>query len=92
MPAPAHIQAATLDKFLTAWKNQAVKDTIALWPDDFKQQLLPRSLGLPSHARAEAEMIYPKLMGSLNNWKVSKTSSYFLALASTAFSSLLTLK
>ena len=81
MPAPAHVQAATLDKFLTAWKNQAVKDTIALWSDDFKQQLLPCSLAAPSHTRAEAEMGYPKLMGSLRNWKVHKPSSYSLALA-----------
>lgn len=76
MPAPAHIQAATLDKFLVAWKDQAVEDTIALWSDDFKQQLLPSSLRLPTHTRAEAEKVYPKLTGSLRNWKVSKT--YYL--------------
>jgi hypothetical protein len=74
MPAPAEIQAATLDKFLTAWKNQAAQDTIALWSDDFKQQLLPYSLGLPSHNRAKAAIVYPKLMGSLKNWQVSHPS------------------
>ena len=78
MPAPAHIQAATLEKFLTAWRNQAVKDTIALWSDDFKQQLLPSSLGLHSQVRAEAEMVYPKLMGSLRNWKVRDEFPVFL--------------
>ncbi|KAJ5952323.1 uncharacterized protein N7479_010736 [Penicillium vulpinum] len=70
MSDTAHIQAVTLDKFLTAWKDQAVEDTIALWSDDFKQQLLPSSLGVPSHSRAESEKIYPKLTGSLRNWKL----------------------
>ncbi|KAK4233719.1 hypothetical protein C8A03DRAFT_47798 [Achaetomium macrosporum] len=70
MPAPAHIQAATLGKFLAAWNDQNAQDTIALWSDDFKQRLLPLSLGTPVQSRAEAEAIYPKLTGSLTNWKL----------------------
>ena len=71
MPAAAHVQAATLDKFLAAWKNGIAEDTIALWSDDFKQRLLPLSLGMEFHPRAEVEVIYPKLVSSLTNWKVS---------------------
>ncbi|MCJ1399415.1 hypothetical protein MMC11_002617 [Xylographa trunciseda] len=70
MPAQAHVQAATLDKFLAAWKNQSAEDTVALWSDDFTQRLLPLSLGTPLNSRAEAEVVYPKLTESLKNWKL----------------------
>lgn len=71
MPVPAHIQAATLEKFLATWKDQAVEEMVALWSDNFTQQLLPLSLGTPLHSRAEAAAVYPKLTASLTNWKVS---------------------
>lgn len=71
MPAPAHVQAATLEKLLEAWKTLHTKDTMALWSDDFKQRILPLSLELPVQSRAQVEEMYPKLTEALSNWKVS---------------------
>lgn len=71
MPAPAAVQADTLNKFLTAWKTQRVRDTVDLWSEDFTQRLLPLSLGLPPKSRSEAEMVNAKIVEHLTNWKVS---------------------
>ncbi|KAK3382219.1 hypothetical protein B0T24DRAFT_714344 [Lasiosphaeria ovina] len=70
MPAAADVQAATLDRFLESWKDQNARATIDLWSDDFKQRLLPLSLGTPVHSRAAAEAIYPKLVDNLTNWEL----------------------
>ncbi len=48
----------------------SVEDTMALWSDDFTQQLLPLLLGIPANSRAQAKIVYPMLMNSLTNWKV----------------------
>jgi hypothetical protein len=71
MPAPADIQAATLNKFLAAWREGSAPDTMALWSDDFKQRLLPLSLGESSfRSRDQAALFYPGLVESLRNWEV----------------------
>ncbi|KAL7783302.1 hypothetical protein V8C43DRAFT_185909 [Trichoderma afarasin] len=70
MPAPADVQTDTLNKFLAAWETNNIEDTVALWSDDFTQQLLPLSLGIPENSRAKAEIAYPRLMKNLTNWKV----------------------
>lgn len=70
MPAPADVQTATLNKFLAAWETNDIEATVALWSDDFTQQLLPLSLGIPENSRAKAEIAYPRLMKNLTNWKV----------------------
>ncbi|BCS21606.1 uncharacterized protein APUU_22038S [Aspergillus puulaauensis] len=70
MPAPVQIQKETIDKFLTTWKNGAAQETVALWADDFEQQLLPYSLQQPPRPRAHAEFFYPKLVNNLANWKL----------------------
>jgi hypothetical protein len=71
MPSLSSVQAATLDKFLTAWKTQNAGDMVALWSDDFQQRLLPLSLGIPPKSRNEAEYYNGKLMTNLTNWEVS---------------------
>jgi hypothetical protein len=71
MPASALIQSATLQRFLTAWKEKDVDGTIELWSEDFTQRLLPAALGVPTKSRSQAEMVYPSLMSSLKNWNVS---------------------
>lgn len=76
MAAPGNVQAATLEKFLEAWKNGKAEDTMSLWSDDFKQRLLPLSLGTQTASRAQAELIYPKLVGALTNWKVRKLNTF----------------
>ncbi|TVY84596.1 Monooxygenase ptaG [Lachnellula suecica] len=96
MPAPADIQAATLDKFIKGWKKWTPEDWMATWSDDFKQGMLPFSLGVPSKSRAEAEFILPKLMAILTNYEVdiyevvhdvarSKAAIYAISKADTPF-------
>lgn len=71
MPAPADIQAATLNKFLAAWREGSAPDTMALWSDDFKQRSLPLSLGESSfRSRDQAALFYPVLVENLRNWEV----------------------
>ncbi|PKX92291.1 nuclear transport factor 2 family protein [Aspergillus novofumigatus IBT 16806] len=71
MPAPADIQAATLNKFLAAWREGSAPDTMALWSDDFKQRLLPLSLGESSfRSRDQAALFYPGLVENLRNWEL----------------------
>ncbi|KAJ5816547.1 hypothetical protein N7447_008780 [Penicillium robsamsonii] len=70
MPAPAHIQGDTIDKFLAAWKDGNAQGTIGLWSDEFEQQLLPHSLQQPTRSRSHAEFFYPKLVNGLTNWKL----------------------
>ncbi|KAK8045576.1 hypothetical protein PG993_005600 [Apiospora rasikravindrae] len=70
MSSLAEVQADTLNKFLEAWRTQDVGTTIELWSDDFKQRLLPDSLGAAVKSRAEAAVIYPVLTSNLSNWKL----------------------
>lgn len=70
MLAPAHVQAATLDKFLASWKHHNPENTMALWSDDFTQRILSLSLGMPVNSRIETEAFYPNLVKSLTNWQV----------------------
>ncbi|KAL4815781.1 hypothetical protein BDW67DRAFT_185500 [Aspergillus spinulosporus] len=62
MPAPAHIQAATLDKFIAGWKTFTPEAWMASWSADCTQQILPFSLGVPARSRAEAQQVLPKLI------------------------------
>ncbi|ETI19885.1 hypothetical protein G647_08900 [Cladophialophora carrionii CBS 160.54] len=64
------VQAATLNKFIEAWRDQDVEGTVALWSDDFSQTLLPSSLGMPPKPRETAEIVYSRLTQSLTNWKL----------------------
>ncbi|KAF4178997.1 hypothetical protein CNMCM8694_002283 [Aspergillus lentulus] len=71
MPASADIQAATLNKFLASWREGSAPDTMALWSDDFKQRLLPLSLGESSfRSRDQAAFFYPVLVENLRNWEL----------------------
>jgi hypothetical protein len=71
MPPPAHIQAATLQKFLAGWKNFTAEEWMATWSADSRQHILPFSLGVPSRSRTEMQQILPKLIGVLKNYEVS---------------------
>ncbi|KUI60106.1 hypothetical protein VP1G_11165 [Cytospora mali] len=70
MPAPAHIQAATLDRFIAGWKKWTPEDYLATWSDDCTQQLMPFSLGVPARSRAEVNVFLPKLMTVLTNYEL----------------------
>lgn len=71
MPAPAHVQAATLNKFLEAWKKWDASEWLATFSSDFEQVSLPFSMGMPARSRAEVDLILPKLMESVTNYQVS---------------------
>ncbi|KAI3318564.1 hypothetical protein HD806DRAFT_540176 [Xylariaceae sp. AK1471] len=94
MPAPANIQAATLDKFISGWKKWSPEAWMATWSQDCKQQLLPFSLGVPYRSKAETQVFLPKLMGVLTNYKMdvheivhdvarSKAAIYIISTADT---------
>ncbi|KAK8068762.1 hypothetical protein PG994_005378 [Apiospora phragmitis] len=84
MTSPAEVQAATLNKFLDAWRTQDVGTTIELWSEEFKQRLLPYSLGAAVRSRAEAAGIYPILTSSLTNWKLEIKEAVHDAVRGTA--------
>jgi hypothetical protein len=72
MPAPAHVQAATLEKFIDDWRTITPESWTALWADDCTQRFLPYSLGIPPQTRDEVLVMLPKLLSILENWKVSR--------------------
>lgn len=72
MPAPLHIQAATLDRYIEGWKHFTAESWMATWSHDCQQKMLPFTLGIPSRSRAEVEIFLPKLMSVLKNYKVCK--------------------
>lgn len=76
MPSPAHIQAATLQKFLAGWKKFTAEEWMATWSTDSRQKLLPFSLGVPSRSRTEVQQVLPKLIGVLNNYEVSDIGDF----------------
>lgn len=74
MPAPANIQAATLDKFIAGWKTFAPEAWMASWSANCTQQILPFSLGVPARSRTEAQQVLPKLIEILINYEASSSS------------------
>lgn len=70
MPAPAHVQAATLNRFIAGWKRWTPQDYLATWSDDCVQQLMPYSLGVAARSRAEVNIFLPKMMEALINYEV----------------------
>ncbi|KAJ5600238.1 hypothetical protein N7450_001305 [Penicillium hetheringtonii] len=96
MPSPAHIQAATLQKFLAGWKKFTAEEWMATWSTDSRQKLLPFSLGVPSRSRTEVQQVLPKLIGVLNNYEMEihevvhdaskgKAAVYIISKADTPF-------
>ena len=74
MPAPAEIQAETLDKFIEAWRGWTPDGFLATWTDDCTQKTLPFSSDVPLRTRADTETLFPVLMGLMSNFQVRKTA------------------
>lgn len=72
MPAPAGIQAATLQRFLDAWKKWDANEWLALFAEDFTQVTLPFGLGVPSRSRAQVEQVLPALVATVRSYEVRK--------------------
>ena len=72
MPAPADVQAATLQRFLDAWERWSAEEQLALFSDDFTQATLPLRLGIPPRTRAQVEQVLPKLVELVKSYQVRK--------------------
>nr|A0A411PQL6.1 RecName: Full=Monooxygenase AgnL5; AltName: Full=Agnestins biosynthesis cluster protein L5 [Paecilomyces divaricatus]QBG38883.1 hypothetical protein [Paecilomyces divaricatus] len=71
MPAPAEVQAATLQRFLAAWQKWDAQEWLDGFADDFTQITLPLSLGIPSRSRAEVEQVLPALVATVKSYQLT---------------------
>jgi len=71
MPAPAHVQAATLQQYLEAWKNWDAEEQLALFADDFTMVTLPYGLGIPTRTRAQAAQVLPALNSAVTSYELT---------------------
>ncbi|MCJ1251525.1 Monooxygenase AgnL5 [Trapelia coarctata] len=71
MPAPAHIQASTLESFIEAWKRWSAQDMLAVFSDNFTQTTMPFALGIPVRSKSEVEAVLPKLIQTVTNYKLT---------------------
>ncbi|KAH8701027.1 hypothetical protein BGW36DRAFT_425822 [Talaromyces proteolyticus] len=65
------VQAATLQRFLEAWKKWDAQEWMATFADDFTQVTLPFSLGIPNRTRAQVEEILPALMAIVKSYELT---------------------
>ncbi|RMZ66352.1 hypothetical protein GMOD_00005490 [Pyrenophora seminiperda CCB06] len=72
MPAPVEVQAATLEKFIEGWKGWTPEGFLASFADNCTQITLPfrNGDGKPK-TKAELVGLFPILMSTLSNFKVS---------------------
>ena len=71
MPAAAETQAATLEQFIKAWSGWTPDGVLACWSDDCRQITLPFSSGMKPRTRKDTQILFPKLMSILTNFRVS---------------------
>ena len=74
MDNPTEVQAATLQRFLEAWKKWDAQEWMAIFADDFTQVTLPFSLGVPNRTRAQVEVTLPALMAIVKSYEVRETN------------------
>ncbi|CAK1362403.1 hypothetical protein CB0940_02340 [Cercospora beticola] len=67
MPADAHVQAATLQKFLAAWKSWNAESWLAVFDDSFEHITMPLNLGLPPKTKAEVAATLPTMMSAIRD-------------------------
>lgn len=70
MPAEAHIQAATLQNFLAAWKSWNAESWLAVFDDSFEHITMPLNLGLPPKSKAEVAATLPTMMSAIKDCQV----------------------
>jgi ketosteroid isomerase-like protein len=75
MPAPAHVQAATLQQFLDSWKKWDAEEWLDVFADDFTQVTMPFRLGIPSRTRAEVEQVLPALIATVKSYEVREIAT-----------------
>lgn len=75
MPAPAHVQRATLDRFIAGWSNWSAAEMVETWTDDCTQVTLPFSLNHPPRTRAQVEVTLPLVQQVVTGYEVSETTT-----------------
>lgn len=75
MPAPAEVQASTLEKFIQGWAGWTPDGFLATWSEDCTQTTLPFSSEVPVRSRPDTEQLFPVLMSLMSNFKVMKEAS-----------------
>ena len=75
MPAPAPIQAATLQRFLNAWEKWDAKEFLAVFADDVTQVTMPFGLGIPARSRVQVEQTLPALIATVKSYQVRDTTT-----------------
>ncbi|GIJ84898.1 hypothetical protein Asppvi_003749 [Aspergillus pseudoviridinutans] len=68
MPAPAEVQATTLEKFIQGWAGWAPDGFLANWSEDCTQKTLPFSSGVPVRTCPDTEQLFPVLMFLVSNF------------------------
>lgn len=79
MSNSASAQAATLQRFLDAWKKWDAAGMLATFSDDFTQVTLPLALGIPPRPRAEVEAVFPALVATVKSYEVGYLHSISIA-------------
>ncbi|KAI0013979.1 hypothetical protein F4779DRAFT_639150 [Xylariaceae sp. FL0662B] len=70
MPAPAEVQAATLERFIEGWSGWTPEGFLASWTSDCTTKTLPFSAGVETRTREESERIFPLMMSCLTNFQL----------------------
>lgn len=70
MNPPASTQAATLQRFISAWKKWDAHEWISTFSEDFQQVTLPHSLNIPVRSRKEVEIVLPALVATVKSYQV----------------------
>ncbi|KAK4124751.1 hypothetical protein N657DRAFT_331757 [Parathielavia appendiculata] len=71
MPEPADAQAATLDRFISAWRACSPGGLSSVMGADFTMQTLPFSLKEPLHSQAEMAGFLSVLRGIMSTFELT---------------------
>jgi hypothetical protein len=74
MFAVTEAQAATLQRFIDAWKRWNAEETISIFAEseDFRQVTMPFQMNVPERTRSEVEETLPYVIRAVRNYDVSK--------------------
>nr|POE70858.1 hypothetical protein CFP56_74310 [Quercus suber] len=76
MPAPADVQAATLQTFMDAWTRWDATEYLNVLDRDFTQVMMPCNMEIPPRSLAEVKQVLPTLMGIVKNFDVCGIESF----------------
>ncbi|KAG6358774.1 hypothetical protein INS49_012293 [Diaporthe citri] len=71
MPAPAEVQAATLDEFIKGWEGWTPRGFLDTWSNSCTQKTLPFSANVPTRTKDHTEHLFPILMSLLTDFQLT---------------------